>query len=138
MGKESTDVEVAVYPYAVVRYDPERYIGKVIWTGNPNPDEYKVPFMTILEWAHKGNKVTRFMSDTRDQGVVSPENRKWFEKEMVPAAMAAGCTRATAITGGNVFKKYYLNMLLSAINKFGMPFKISSSEEEAVAFLMEG
>ncbi|MBL6444733.1 hypothetical protein JMN32_00325 [Fulvivirga sp. 29W222] len=123
-------------PYARVTYDPERYIGKVIWQGNPKTEEYKLPFLKLLEWA-EDHKTTRFLSDTREQGVVSPENRKWFEAEMVPAAINAGCKRAAVITSGNVFKRYYLNMILSVVNKFDMPFKIVQDEESAIEFLME-
>jgi hypothetical protein len=123
--------------YVRVVYDPERFIGKVIWTGSPTTEQYKIPFKVLLDWAAKGNKVTRFLSDTREQGVVNPENRKWFEKEMIPAAIKAGLKRAAAVTGGNVFKRYYVNMIISAVNKFGMPLRVFSDEESAVKFLME-
>ena len=129
--------EIFKETYVRVVYDTERFIGKVIWTGSPTPEQYKVPFKVLLDFAAKGNKVTRFLSDTRDQGVVNPENRKWFEKEMVPAAIKAGLKRAAAVTGGNVFKKYYVNMILSAVNKFGMPLRVFLDEESAVKFLME-
>lgn len=132
------EIELMNEPYVKVVYDKERHIGKIIWSGNPTVDQYKKPFGVLLDWAAKGNPVPRFLSDTRNQGVVSPENRKWFEKEMIPAAIAAGLRRSAAITGGNVFKRYYLNMILSAVNKFNMPFKIFSDEESAVKFLMEG
>jgi hypothetical protein len=123
--------------YVRVVYDSEKFLGKVIWSGSPTNDQYKKPFLVLLDWAAKGNKVTRFLSDTREQGVVNPENRKWFEKEMVPAAMKAGLKRSAVVTGANVFKRYYINMILSAVNKFNMPFKIFSDEESAIAFLME-
>jgi hypothetical protein len=81
--------------------------------------------------------VTRFMSDIRNQGVVSPESRKWFEKEMVPAAMENGLKRAAVISGSNAFKMYYINLILSSVNKFNLPFKIFNDEEKAVDFLMK-
>lgn len=129
--------ELLIKPYVRVTYDSERCLGKVIWMGNPKQEEYKEPFEVVLDWAKKGNKVTRFLSDTRNQGVVSPDNRKWFENKMIPAAMKAGLKRSAAITAGNAFKRYYLNMILSAFNKFDMPFKVCSDEESAIEFLME-
>jgi hypothetical protein len=125
-------------PVVTVYYDRQRQLGKIEWHGNPTKEEYRKPFLTLLEWAAKGNPVIRFLSDTRQQGVVSPENRKWFEKEMLPAALEAGLLRAAVLTDSNVFKMYYLNMILSAVNKFNMPFKIFNDEDKAVAFLMEG
>ena len=124
-------------PYVKVVYDEERQIGKIIWSGHPTTEQYRKPFKVLLDWAASGHPVPRFLSDTRDQGVVSPENRKWFEQEMVPAAIAAGLRRSAVVSSSNVFKRYYLNMILSAVNKFNMPFKIFSDEESAVNFLME-
>lgn len=123
--------------YVTVLYDAEKELGKIIWHGNPSLEEYKKPFLVLLEHAKSGHSVKRFYSDTRDQGIVNPAARKWFELEMVPAAMEAGLERAVAITSGNAFKRYYLNMILSAINKFNMPFKILGNEDDAVKFLME-
>jgi hypothetical protein len=124
-------------PVVTVYYDRQRQLGKIVWHGIPTREEYKMPFQTLLDWARQGHPVLRFLSDTRQQGVVSPESRKWFEKEMVPAALEAGLQRAAVLTDSNVFKMYYLNMILSAVNKFNMPFKIFNDEDKAVAFLME-
>jgi len=123
--------------YVRVIYDDEMKLGKVVWSGNPDNEQYKKPFLALLEHAKNGYPVLRFLSDTRGQGIVNPENRKWFEKEMVPAALDKGLKRAAVISGGNAFKLYYLNMILSAVNKFDMPFKIFKDEEKAIDFLME-
>jgi hypothetical protein len=131
------EVELVKEPYVRVTCDPDRFIGKVTWTGSPTPEQYKKAFLALLDHAKKGNKITRFLSDTRNQGIVNPENRKWFEKEMVPAAIKAGLKRSAVITNGNAFKRYYINMILSAVNKFNVPFKIVSTEEEAIDFLMQ-
>lgn len=124
-------------PHCKVLYDRDKKLGIVIWNGSPNPQEYKAAFLTLLEWAKKGNPVERFLSDTRNQGVINPQNRKWFENEMVPQAIEEGLRRAAVITSGNVFKTYYLNIILSAVNKFNMPFKIFTTEEKAFEFLLE-
>ena len=134
---ETKDRILLEKPYVSVLYDRENYIGKVVWHGNPTKEQYKEAFLTLLNFARNGNKVTRFLSDTRNQGVINPENRKWFEKEMVPQAIEAGLTRAAVISSGNAFKLYYLNMILGAVNKFNMPFKIFTTEEKAIAFLLE-
>lgn len=132
------EVELIKESYVTVTCDLERLIGKVVWSGSPSPEQYKKAFLALLDHAKKGNKMTRFLSDTRNQGIVNPENRKWFEREMVPAAINAGLTRAAVITNGNAFKRYYINLILSTVNKFNVPFKIFSDEQEAINFLMEG
>ncbi len=130
------EIEVMIQPYVRVTCDPERLIGKVEWNGSTTPEQYKSAFLALLEYSKKV-KMTRFLSDTRNQGVVNPENRKWFEKEMVPMAIKAGLKRAAVITSGNAFKRYYLNMILSAVVKMNVPFKIFGDEQEAVDFLMK-
>lgn len=56
-------------PYVKVIYDTEKQIGKVIWSGSPTPEQYKKPFLALLDLAAKGTPVPRFLSDTREQGV---------------------------------------------------------------------
>jgi hypothetical protein len=130
------EIEIVKESYVTVTWDSERSMGKVVWSGSPTPEQYKKAFLSLLDHAKKGNKVSRFLSDTRNQGIVNPENRKWFEKEMVPAAIKSGLKRTAVITNGNAFKRYYINMILSAANKFNVPFKIVSTEQEAIDFLM--
>ena len=122
---------------ATVYYIRDKHIGKIVWDGPLTPDEYKKPFLALIDWSKKGNTVTRFLSDIRNQGVVTPETRKWFEKEMIPAAVTNGLQRGAVISGSNVFKTYYINLILSAVNKFNLPFKIFSDEEKAIEFLMK-
>ncbi|QSE96686.1 hypothetical protein [Fulvivirga lutea] len=130
------EVVVLDESFVKVLYDPEKLLGKVIWNGTPKDEQYKLPFEKLLEYGQT-HRVKRFLSDTRKQGVVAPDKRKWFEKVMVPAAIEAGMERAAVITDGNAFKRYYLNLILGAVNKFGLPFKILGDEESAVEFLME-
>jgi hypothetical protein len=123
--------------YAEVTYFPDMEMARVKWKGNVNVDQYRNAFEIVYKHALDGNLVKRFYSDTREQGVVGPENRKWFEKEMLPKAIEAGMERAGTISDANIFKRYYLNMILKSINKFNLPFKLCGSEEEVVDFLMQ-
>lgn len=75
------------------------------------------------------------LSDISKQGVINPDNRKWFEKEMMPAAVAAGLKRAAIVTSGNAFKLYYINLILSAVNKFPIVTKLFNKREEAIAWV---
>lgn len=128
--------KIVELPYATVTFIPEQELGKIVWHGTPRGDEYQKPFMALIDLAKKGTKVTRFLSDIRKQGVVSPDNRKWFEKEMVPAAISNGLKRAAVLSDANAFKAYYINLILGTVNKFNMPFKIFNDEAKAIEFLM--
>ena len=117
--------------YAEVSYDIDLKLGKIEWKRKTSTEEYQYAFMIILDHAKK-NPADNFLSDITKQSVVSPENRTWFETEMLPQAIEAGLKRAGVIFDGNVFKKYYLNMIIKVSNKFGLPLKMFSTEEEAV------
>lgn len=132
------DRKILETPFVVVYYIADKSLGKIVWSGVPSGEEYRKPFLALIDLAKKGASVTRFLSDIRKQGVVSPDNRKWFEKEMVPAAVQHGLKRAAVISDGNAFKTYYINLILGAVNKFNLPFKIFNSEEKALEFLMKG
>jgi hypothetical protein len=126
--------EVFKAPYATVTYDPAKRFMLLIWTGSPNTEEYKKPFMTMIDYGRKF-PVDSMLSDISQQGIINPENRKWFEKEMMPQAVAAGLKRAAIVTSGNAFKLYYINIILSAVNKFPIVTKLFNKREEAIAWL---
>ena len=117
--------------YAEISHNPELKLGKIVWKRKTTTEEYKYAFITLLEYAKK-HPTDNFLSDIRNQSVVSPENRRWFEKEMLPNAIETGLKRAAVVFDGNVFKKYYINMIIKVSNKFGMPLKMFNSEEDAV------
>jgi hypothetical protein len=117
--------------YAEVSHEPELGLGKIQWKRKTSLEEYQYAFITLVEYA-KSHDAQNFLSDIREQSVVSPENRRWFEEEMIPKAIGVGLKRAGVIFDGNVFKKYYLNMIIKVTNKFGLPLKIFNTEEEAI------
>jgi hypothetical protein len=121
-------------PYATVTYEPAHYILVLIWNGNPNQQEYKEPFLAMLDFG-KQNRVDGMLSDISNQGIISPDNRKWFEKELMPQASAAGLKRGAIVTNGNAFKLYYINLILSAVNKFPITTKLFNSRDEALKWL---
>lgn len=122
---------IADYDYAEISYDSEFSVGKIVWKRKPSSEEYRGSFIKILEYSQK-NEVDNFLSDIRNQGVVSPDDRKWFETDMMPKAISAGLKRAGTIFDGNVFKKYYMNMIIKVSSKFGLPLRLFNSEEEAI------
>ncbi len=119
--------------YAEISYDSELKLGKIEWKKKTSSEEYQYAFITLLEYA-KDHPSDNFLSDIRQQSVVSPENRKWFESEMLPRAIEAGLKRAAVVFDGNVFKKYYINMIIQVTNKFGLPMKVFTSEEDALTW----
>ena len=122
--------------YAEVTFDESRQLGMIRWKGKATSDEYQNAFTTLLN-LQKTKTITRYISDIRQQTVISPADRKWFETVAFPAAVAGGLKAAAVVFDGNAFKKYYINVILSTTNKFKLPMKVLSNLEEAEEWIMK-
>ncbi|HYG37587.1 MAG TPA: STAS/SEC14 domain-containing protein [Cytophagales bacterium] len=121
-------------PYAKVTYLPEKRTLVLIWNGTLTQEDYRKPFLAMIEFGKK-TPVDSMLSDISKQGIISPENRKWFEKEMMPRAVETGLKRGAIVTSGNAFKLYYINLILSAVNKFPIATKLFNNQKDAFAWL---
>jgi hypothetical protein len=121
--------------FARVTHHRAQKMIKVVWNGNFSKDQYKLAIESALEYQAKENApIENYLSNILKQGIVNPESRKWFEQVAIPLAAKQGLKRAAVVFDGNVFKKYYLNLILQASNSYKLPLKFFSSEEEAVTW----
>ena len=125
-----------VTDYAKVSIDIDRSIGQIIWTGNCTLEEYTACFNVLLDY-QKTNIVKYFLSDIRNQGVMNPQNRHWFETHALPIAVRQGLLRAAVVTDHSIFKRYYLNLILQATLKVGLLIKTFDSMDKAIEWLVE-
>ena len=123
--------------YALATYNPVLKIGKIEWKGKANSEEYRNAIITLIEYSAQGNPVHFYLTDITKQSVVSPDDRKWFEEVMIPKGIEMGLKKAAAIFDGNVFKKYYINMLIKVTGKYGLPLKLFNKEEEAIQWFLK-
>jgi len=123
--------------YAHVTYNPALKIGKVEWKAKASSEEYQKAIISLINYAEKNHPVLYYLTDITKQSVVSPEDRKWFENIMVPKAMGMGLKKAAVIFDGNVFKKYYINMIIQVTGKLGLPLKMFNKEEDAIQWLIK-
>lgn len=116
--------------YADILYDEEMHCLQVIWKPDMNDDNYKDVFNYCISFS-KDHHVDFFLSDIRDQKIISPETRKWFETDAMPRAVATGLKYGAIIFSGNVFKKYYANHILARSKNFSLPIKFFTSFDDA-------
>ena len=76
------------------------------------------------------------MSDITNQGIVGPDDRKWFEEVAVPGAVKSGVIKVGIIFDGNVFKQYYINNIMLRFKKMTVPMKFFRSMDAAVEWLL--
>jgi hypothetical protein len=119
--------------FARITHHPKDKMIKVIWNGAFSKEQYQTALEMALNYQMKYAQTAEYyLSNVVKQGIVNPESRKWFEQVAMPRAIKQGLKKAAVVFDGNVFKKYYLNLILQASNKFKLPLKFFSSEEEAI------
>ena len=118
--------------YAKVYVEEEKDMATVQWTKKTmlTFEEYQSVYNATLVY-HKDHPTKYFIADLRDQAVMPPNYRKWFQDYVLPTAVKDGLKKAAVIFDGNVFKKYYLNHIMDTGKKFGLPIVFVSSREEA-------
>jgi len=126
---------IADFDYACIRHHEEEKIIEIKWKkGDKNItlEEYQ----SVIKFALNFKKdypeaVKYYLSDIREQNILSPNYRKWFQEIALPEALDLKLEAACVIFDGNIFKKYYLNNIMNSTKKFGMPFKFFNTEIEA-------
>jgi len=127
------DLVILSEPFVKVSFHPDLEMIKVVWEGSFSKEQYQDALTRALDYQEKSKlTVENYLSDIIKQGIVNPESRKWFEQVALPRAIKQGLKRAAVVFDGNVFKKYYLNLILQASNAYKLPLKFFNSEEEAV------
>ncbi len=65
-------------PYVTLSYDKEIKLLEMAWkASNFTSEQYRDAFLKAVEYG-KNNTVDNYLSDIREQKIVSPVDRKWF------------------------------------------------------------
>ncbi len=99
-----------------------------------NFEDYKKPYLISLEY-QKINEVFGILVDSKEQGVIPPAFRKWFQEFAVKEGIENGLKRAAVVSEANVFKRYYFNHILNSASKFGFEIKVYPTLDEALAWI---
>ena len=122
--------------YALIEHEKADKIVEIQWKKGDKSmslQEYQDTLNLALDYQQKNaEEVKYYLSDIRDQRILSPDYRKWFQEIALPKALDNNLEAAAVIFDGNVFKRYYLNNIMNSTKKFGMPFKFFSNKEDAL------
>lgn len=117
--------------YARLTYEEDLKLLTITWSNmKVTFEEYQKPFNVALDFMSQ-KSVDSYISDIRDQGIISPDYRKWLQETAMPRAAKAGLKRVIGVANVNVFKQYYINHVFQSAKKFGIPFKMFNTIEEA-------
>ena len=117
--------------YVTLSYDKDLKLLEIAWKASSfTSDEYRSIFTEAIEFGNN-NDVVNYLSDIREQRIISPEERKWFEEHAIEDAIAFGLKRGAIVVGGNPFKKYYINNIMSKTGKLKLPLKAFKDKAKA-------
>jgi hypothetical protein len=129
--------EIFQTDYVQISYDEEFKVVFVKWQKALfNSEQYRQVWEETLKFGNENN-VEFFLSDIINQQVVSPNDRKWFEDDVVPRAIKTGIKKAAIILGANPFKRYYFNNIMKKIGGTDLPFKAFKNKEDAYKWFLE-
>ncbi len=121
--------------YALVEHYEEALLAQISWkkVKQLKLEDYQNALNKALDFqAENTEKVKFYLSDIRQQGILSPAYRKWFQEVAIPRALKNGLQAGAVIFEGNVFQKYYLNNIMNSTKKFGIKFKFFNKREDAI------
>jgi len=127
--------------FAHAQYFEEDKLVQITWKKVPklSLEDYQMVIIKGLEFQEQHpEKVHNYLSDIREQGILSPEYRKWFQDVAVPRTVKNGLKMGAVLFDGNVFQKYYLNNILNFTKTFGIKFKFFGKREEAIEWFRKG
>lgn len=117
--------------YARLTYEEDLKLLTITWSNmKVTFEEYQKPFNVALDFMSQ-KPVDSYISDIRNQGIISPDYRKWLQETAMPRAAKSGLKRVIGVANVNVFKQYYINHVFQSAKKFGIPFKMFNTIEEA-------
>jgi len=122
--------------YSKVYFDTDLQAGIIDWKDKKLPsEEYRAAFEKLIEYTKGKNIFVNYLADTRLQSVVSPEDRKWFQENIIPEAIKHGLQRGAVVISGNAFKKYYMNMIIRGSKMFPIEIKMFDNLDKARKWL---
>ncbi len=120
-----------VNDYVKLTYEEDLKLLTITWSNvKITFEQYQKPFIMALDYMAK-KPVANYISDIRNQGIISPEYRKWLQEVAISEAAKAGLKRVIGVANVNVFKQYYINHVFQSAKKFGIPYKMFGTIEEA-------
>lgn len=118
-------------------YIEEYKLAHIIWKAITTPSEkYREALTSLIDYSET-HQTINFLSDGTDSGVITPDDRKWFQEYAVPKAAKNGLKHAAVVIKPDPFKKYYMNAILKVVNrKATYNMKIFNKYEDAINWLI--
>lgn len=123
--------------YAECSFINEYKLAHLKWKStNISSTKYREAFEVLLEYT-ENTEVVNFISDGRLSGAINPDDRKWFQSEVLKRADKNGLKRGAIVIKADPFKKYYINQIVKwSSRNFNMTMKVFINYDEALNWLL--
>jgi len=119
---------------ALLQYNEKTNSIELIWKKFHDEQTYRQMFTRGLEYQIK-HKASGWLSDIRNEGVVSPRNSEWLQNEILPKAVANGLKKIAVVMQKDVFKEFYVSNIKKKAGNDMM--KYFGNTEDANAWLVQ-
>ena len=118
-----------------VKYYPKGKILYMEWKQSANIEDYQRIMIDCLEFGRE-QVIDSLISDIRKQKFTNPEQRKWFESQILPTVIRElKVKRAAAIYDGSRAQQKYLENIKKVTSKYNLPLKLFTKEEAAFKWI---
>lgn len=72
--------------YCIITYEKDKNLISLVWKRIISSEEYRRGF-EVLKNIILEKQIKRLLTDSRNQGIISPDDRKWLETKVIPVAI---------------------------------------------------
>ena len=121
--------------FAIVEINKDQDFIKTTWKKFVNSSEFRATnneiIKIIVSYQPKG-----YLSDIRNQGVVSPDDWTWITAELLPQVISAGVQKIAMVLDSDVFKQFYVDTIKTSVDATKKcELQHFSSEKAALEFI---
>lgn len=116
-------------------YDAEAKITVIIWKRSITSKEYRATWEAVLN-SFRLYRNIGWISDLRNQGVVSSEDQTWFAKTIIPEAIRAGLKRVGTVGFDDEIRSEYWNRMSALAKTLNVDLRVFPTLEEANVWIM--
>ncbi|WKN30357.1 STAS/SEC14 domain-containing protein [Porifericola rhodea] len=120
--------------FAQINYLEDAKTVEMVWKQTTSSQMYRDLFAKGVE-ALEHFQVANWLSNTTDQGLVAPEDRKWLETQMIPTAIRSGLRNIAVVVSKDIFKRYYVDNVRKYVEKSHLSMQYFDDTKEAVQWL---
>ncbi|MFZ2905654.1 MAG: ATP-binding protein [Cyclobacteriaceae bacterium] len=121
---------------AQLYYDAHINNTVIIWKRNVTSDEYHKVLEVVLQTIRTYN-TPGWIADLREQGVISPDDQKWFISNVLKSAIDNGLKRIAAVGFADPIRADYYRRMIAVSGDMGVELRVFNSIESAVFWMKE-